>query len=199
MKAGIIEKGKLLFVDALTEGRKDGYKLAAKEFEPVYNRLENEYNNTIIFIETQKENYANEAVSLIEKLQELEMQKKELEKAVANRTEEVAKRFNILPINIKKSMSAGSLFLDISTTFVIIGIVYKVKERKYIKGRNEGYLEAKFIFEEKIQKLKNLLHNAVEINDEKIKALVAKIADILDAIAEEEKKVAELKIILKNK
>ena len=75
-------------------------------------------------------------------------------------------------------------------------IVYYFKEKKLRQAEQRGYAEAKELYEEKIQKLKDELCRLKEKGDSEIKNLLNQISQILDAIAEEEMKIAELKILL---
>lgn len=64
----IIEKVDMLFKDVETEGKKDGYDRASKEYGKVYRALEEEFKQTKALIEQQKKSYNVEVDVLIERL-----------------------------------------------------------------------------------------------------------------------------------
>ena len=196
MKKDISLNSKLLFVDAKTEGKKEGYDLASKEYKTAIEMIEKEYADTISLIESNKKSYEEQAEQLLNKLEELERKRDELESIVVNKSEKVARVYNVLPINVKKGLAAGTLFADLTTVLVAVGIIYKVKKINYIKGKKEGYIEAKLIFEEKIRQLKKKLNELIEKSDADIKDILDKISLILDAIAKAEANIAELSMLL---
>lgn len=193
-----VSVGKMLgtiFSDVETEGKKRGYEKAAKEYADAYRKIEKEYNETKISIEGQKNTYGNQAFRLIDQLEKLERQKRELEKQVNSTVNSVSRRHNIPASDVRKSLNAGTLLVGDSAEH-ILEIVYYFKEKKLRQAEQRGYAEAKELYEGKIQKLKDELSRLKEKGDSEIKNLLNQISQILDAIAEEEMKIAELKILL---
>lgn len=82
----VVEKLDMLFKDVETEGKKQGYQRAAKEYEEVFKVIENEYKETKEYIEKSKNRYDEMAETLINKLQDLEMRKSVLKEQVERQT-----------------------------------------------------------------------------------------------------------------
>ena len=194
-RVSVGEKLETIFSDVETEGKKRGYEKAAKEYADAYRKIEKEFNETKISIEGQKNTYGNQAYQLIDQLEKLERQKRELEKQVDSTVNSVSRRHNIPVSDVRKSLNAGTL-LGGDSTVGILEIVYYFKEKKLRQAEQRGYAEAKELYEGKIQKLKDELSRLREKGDSEIKNLLNQISQILDAIAEEEMRIAELKILL---
>ena len=83
--------------------------------------------------------------------------------------------------------SPGSILLDIA---------YDHKVKKLREAERDGYLKAKKLYEEKIGKLKKELEELKRKGSAEIQEMSNMIIEILDAIADEQMKIAELKILL---
>lgn len=70
------------------------------------------------------------------------------------------------------------------------------KVKKLLEAERDGYLEAKKLYEEKIGKLKKELEELKRKGSAEIQEMSNMIIEILDAIADEQMKIAELKILL---
>jgi ribonucleotide reductase alpha subunit len=191
----ISEKIDMLFTDVETEGKKQGYKRAASKYEKAFKEIEYEYNKTKELIESQKSNYGNESEKLIEKLSELEKQKKLLEKQFEKRTKDFSSKYDIPIGDVSKFASTGTLMC---TTFTvsILDLIYSYKEKKLRKAEQRGYIEARELYEEKIAKLKQDLQDLKKKGNADIKNLLYMIDDLFNAIADEQMKIADLKILL---
>lgn len=193
---GLVDKVDMLFKDVETEGKKQGYDRAAKEYGKVYREIEKDYKEAKALIEEQKKNYDIKADELIAKLEMLEEKKARLEKQVDQKTKEVSRKFNIPVGDVKASVMGGrSIFTDYPQ-IDLLGIIYSHKERKLRKAEQEGYMEARELYERKIEKLKSELRRLKENGDRDIKKLISMIDEIYEAIADEQMKIAELKILL---
>lgn len=190
------DKIEMLFTDVETKGKKRGYDRASKEYGAAYWKIEREFNETKNFIENQKNSYGNQAYQFIERFEVLEKQKKNLEKQVNSKVKDVSRKYNIPAGQIRGSMAAGTLVGGGSAIVDILGMIYSYKEKKLRQAEQRGYAEAKELYETKIQKLKDELRRLKEKGDSEMKNLLNQISQILDAIAEEEMKIAELKILL---
>lgn len=78
----------------------------------------------------------------------------------------------------------------------ILGLIYKHKEKKLKEAEQRGYAEARELYENKISKLKAELRRLKENGNRDIKKLVTMINEIFEAIADEQMKIAELRILL---
>ena len=190
------EKIEMLFTDVETEGKKQGYDRAAREYGAAYRKIEKEFKETKDLIENQKNTYGNQAYQFIEKLEKLEKQKETLQKQVNSKVNDVSKKYNIPAGEIRRSMAAGTLLVGGPATIDILGMIYYYKEKKLRQAEQRGYVEAKELYGTKIQKLKDELRRLKEKGNSEIKTLLNQISQILEAIAEVEMQIAELKILL---
>ncbi len=190
----IKEKIEMLFTDVETEGKKQGYARAAKEYEAAYREIEREFKETKELIENQKNAYGDQAYQFIERLEALEKQKEALQKQINSKINDISKKYNIPAGEIREPMATGAAIG--LATIGIFGMIYSYKEKKLRQAEQRGYAEAKELYETKIQKLKDELHRLKENGNSEIKTLLNQISQILNAIAEEEMQIAELKILL---
>lgn len=187
---------KMLLTDVETEGKKQGYQRAAKEYEVAFRRIEKEFKETKDLINNQKNDYGNEAYKYIEKLEKLEQQKESLKNQINSKAKDLSKKYGVSYDNIKNSISGSSSLLGEPGNINFLDIICSYKEKKLRQEEQKGYLEAKQLYEEKIKKLKNELIELKKKGNAEIQTLVKQISQVLDAIAEEEMKIAELKILL---
>lgn len=193
----VIEKVEMLFTDVEIEGKKQGYDRASKEYSAAYRAIEKEFSETKKLIEQQKTSYDNKAEILINKLEYLEKKKECLEHEVDAKTRNVSRRVDIPIREVRSSLAAGTLLVgDPLPSVDILGMIYKHKEKKLKEAEQRGYAEAKELYENKISKLKTELKQLQENGDRDIKKLLSMIDEIFEAIADEQIKIAELKILL---
>lgn len=192
----LLDKVDMLFTDVETEGKKQGYTRAAAEYEKAFRAIEGEYNAAKKLIEYQKNMYDSQSDALIEKLEALERQKENLKKQVEQKAESVSAKYDIPISQVQGSLASGTLIVGGPATVDVLGMIYKHKERKLREAERRGYLEAKELYETKIAKLKSDLAALKSKGSADVKKLLALIDEILDAIAEEQMKIAELKILL---
>lgn len=191
----IIDKVDMLLTDVETEGKKKGYSRAAEEYGKVFRSIQSEYKQAKELIESQKNTYDAQSDTLIEKLEALENQKRRLENQVKQKTKAVSEKYDIPVSQVQGSLAAGTLITG-PATVDILGMIYRHKEKKLREAEQRGYLEAKELYESKIDKLKKELAELKSNGSADIKKMVSMIGEILDAIAEEQMKIAELKILL---
>lgn len=192
----VVEKLDMLFKDVETEGKKQGYQRAAKEYEEVFKVIENEYKETKEYIEKSKNRYDEMAETLINKLQDLEMRKSVLKEQVERQTKELSVKYNIPVEDITKSLAAGTLVVGVPITFGVLGIIYNHKEMKLKEAEQRGYAEVRKLYENKVEILKRNLKELKKKGANEIQELLDLINDLFDAISDEEMKIAELKIVL---
>lgn len=191
----IIDKVEMLFTDVEEEGRKRGYSRAAEEYGKVFRSIESEYKQAKELIESQKNMYDIQSDALIEKLEALENKKRRLENQVEQKTKAVSEKCDI-PISAVKECVASNSMIGMSVTMSILGAIYDHKEKKLREAEERGYSEAKKLYEEKIGKLKKELEELKRKGSAKIQEMSNMIIEILDAIADEQMKIAELEILL---
>lgn len=225
----IIDKVDMLFTDAKEEGKKRGYSRAAEEYGKVFRSIESEYKQAKELIESQKNMYDIQSDALIEKLEELEKQKRRLENEVEQKTKAVFEKYDISVSQVKRGLNSAvdltapesvekghnpAAVLDPAAVLVglivsesrilrerdssgsILDMVYDYKVKKLLSAELDGYLKAKKVYEEKIGKLKKELEELKRKGSAEIQEMSNMIIEILDAIADEQMKIAELKILL---
>lgn len=189
----LIEKVDMLFTDVETEGKKRGYDKASKEYKKIFIEIENTYQETKRLIELQKNIYGNKCDKLIDKLESLEYEKEKLKKQVDNKVKEVSRAYNIPQTQILSSMRSGIIA---NNNIGILDMIYRHKEKKLKKAEQEGYLEAKALYEAKIRKLKEELARLKKDGNREIEKLIKLISEVIDEIVENQMNIAELRILL---
>ena len=195
----IIDKVEILFTDVKEEEKK-GYSRAAEEYGKVFRSIESEYKQAKELIESQKNMYDMQSDALIEKLKALENQKRRLENQVEQKTKAVSEKYDISVSQVKRGLNYNycdkavngpeSILLDIVIAYG------RHKEKNLREAERRGYSEAKKLYEEKIGKLKKELEELKRKGSAEIQEMSNMIVEILDAIADEQMKIAELKILL---
>jgi len=203
-KPSIIEKIKMLAKDVETEGKKQGYEKAANEYKEAFRSIELEYKEAKELIDSQKNSYGSESGLLIGKLTALEKQKKKLERQVEQKTKDVSAKYDIPIGDINMSFASNRLITTGLPSVSILGLIYSsldliysYKEKKMWKAEQLGYSEAKKMYEEKIQRLKKNFYDLKKKGSAERQKLLGLISDLFNAIAEEQMKIADLKILLK--
>lgn len=184
-----------LMDDVVTEGKKRGYCRAANEYGKVFRSIETEYKQAKELIEAHKNMYDAQSDALIEKLESLESQKRRLENQVKQKCIALSEKYDIPVSQVQRGLATGTLIMG-PATVDILGMIYRYKEKKLREAEQDGYLEARELYESKIAKLKKELAELRSKGSADIKKMVSMIDEILDAIAEEQMKIAELKILL---
>ncbi|WP_346684830.1 hypothetical protein [Megamonas hypermegale] len=189
----IIDKIDMIFTDVETEGKKKGYSRAAKEYEKVFCYIEEEYNKVKNIMENQKDIYGTKSDILIQKLEELEKKRQNLENQVEEKIEAVSKKYGISTSQVRTSIINGNIIMSSGS---ILDIIYRYKEKKYREAEQRGYLEAKKLYEDKINELRKKRINLKKEGYNEICGLKNMIKEILDKIIDEQMKIAELEILL---
>lgn len=199
----IIDKVEMLFTDAKEEGKKRGYSRAAEEYGKAFRSIESEYKQAKELIESQKNMYDIQSDALIEKLETLENQKRRLENQVEQKTKAVSEKYDISVFQVKRGLGQhyNCCFVTepvngLNGLESILDMVYDCKVKKLLSAELDSYLKAKKIYEEKIGKLKKELEELKRKGSAEIQEMSNMIIEILDAIADEQMKIAELKILL---
>lgn len=190
----VVEKiDMILASDVETEGKKKGYARAAEEYEIAFERLQEEYlnvkkiaNKTIL----EKEEKCNK---LIEKIQELEKEKKFLIEKRDSKMKDISEKYDVSLSKVSDLLSQGIIS---SNQISLIELIYNYKKKKMLKAEREGYIEARNIYIEKIKELKNNLERLRIKNDKELKELISIIRDALREISNLEVEIAEMKILL---
>lgn len=173
-----------LFKDPEIEGKKKGYERAAKEYEPTFQKIKNEYEVTKKILENETASYNEKADALIKRLEDLE------------RKEEILRRQVYRKYNGKSDVqdyeyghTTAALYIDIIGFFLD-------RNQKFSEAEKQGYLEAKKVYEAKIAKLKRELAILKNKGNLEIQKLLNMIDEVLNVIADERMKIAELEMLL---
>lgn len=189
------EKDDILFKDVEIAGKEQGYKKAANEYEKAFREIESEYKVTKELIESQKNLYDEKSDILIEKLSALEKMEAELERQVERKTKDVSIKYNIPNSSVCQFSTSGTM--ESATSLVgILGLINSHKEKKLMEAEQRGYIEAKELYDEKIERLKKDLYELKKKGSVDIQKLLDMISDLFDDIADEQMKIADLKILL---
>jgi len=191
----LIDTFGMLFTDVETEGKKQGYARAAAEYEKAFSAIENEYKYTKYLIRSSRNMQEKQSNALLQKLQSLEQRKRDLEKQLEQKMGSVSKKYDI-PVSDIRSSLRGSSCMPVPGPPNIFDLVYKYKIRKLQNAEQQGYLEAKELYEAKIEGLKKDLELLKEKGNAEIQELIDMSNDILEAIANEQMKIAELNLLL---
>ena len=191
----IVKKIDMLFMDVETEGKKQGYERASKEYKKVFIEIEQTYEETRKQIEYHKNIYGNRCDKLIDKLELLEIERDNLKRQVDSKVDQVSMSYNIPKGQIYSSMYSGTI-LSTYNNFSILDIIYNHKEKKLKQAQEKGYLEAKKIYEEKIKMLKADLEKLKIDGNREIENMINLIDDVVDEIVKNHMSIAELRILL---
>lgn len=192
------EQVNILFMeDVVTEGKKRGYTKAAEEYEKTYRTIEAEYRKTIQLLTNQKLGKDEKFQSLIKRLQQLEQERKNLEQKFRRDVNYAAVRHGIPNTKIMSAFSGSSIEIrgDLYTGG-LLDLLCSGKEKKLKKAEAEGYREAKELFLKKLSKKQAEMDAAVNKAQGELSHAACLIKKALKAIADEETKIAELRIVL---
>ena len=165
----------------LTEAKKRGYARAAREYEKVLMALEEEYRQTKNLLYIERGNNKKITDVLIHQLEDLEREVEQKKKVVA-------KKYNVSPSQI----GVGTGVLSGGWVNLIFGSL----EKKVRQAEQQGYLEAKEIYEQKIARLKQKLQSLKDELDLEVADFTQLINDLLSAIADKQAELAELNVAL---
>ncbi|MBP3205580.1 MAG: hypothetical protein J6M66_09205 [Lachnospiraceae bacterium] len=183
----------LLFKDAKSEGKKEGYNTAAREYEKVYQEQKTQNRKTKEYIEQAKGKHVSEARTLISHQKELENYKAELERKKCDLADRVARKHNINATAAMALASSGSFVaVEIWALIPLVGTVMILKEKQFKSGFESGYAEARKLYLEKLRKLQDELRQLKSEGDTQINSLIDMISSIKNEIAKLNLEIAEL-------
>lgn len=173
-----------LFKDPKIEGKKKGYERAAKEYEPTFQKIKNEYEVTKKILENETASYNEKANALIKRLEDLERKEEILRRQVYRK--------------YKGKSDVQDYEYGATTTALHMNIIgfFLDRNQKFSEAEKQGYLEAKKVYEAKIAKLKRDLAILKNKGNLEIQKLLNMIDEVLNVIADERMKIAELEMLL---
>ena len=188
-----LEKIDTILTDVDTEGEKRGYERAAAEYDAAFECIENEYWTAKKLLEQKIANKEEESSRLISKLQQLEEDKKNLERRVREKTKQVSIKYDIPVSSVSQSLASGTLLMGGTG---VLDLIYLYKSKKLKEAEEKGYAEARRLYKKKIRELKDNLELLKKKGDAELQDLSSLIIDAIKEIFEAETKIAELEIVL---
>ncbi len=182
------------------EGKKEGYKKASEEYGKILKYMEEEYKRIIFIIKTQQNKYNHISESLLKQLEQLEEYKRYLQIKLKNKINTISKTNNI-PISDLNSLCGSRGFIGSNNSIFtkkqsILDMIYNSKNKKFMEAKEEGYIEAKEIYEKKVYDLKQRYLYEQNLANSKINNLKVIIYEILQQIECEKLTIVELEILL---
>ncbi len=183
-----------LFKNVEIEGKKQGYKRAASEYEKAFAQITKSYQLAREQAEMEQIDYNDQVEVLTKQLCALEKQKSLLKRQFGQKVAKVSSKYNLAVETVQNMAETGRVLA--SDVFFITSYIHGYKDRKLQKAEQEGYREARSLYEEKIEKIKGNLQELKRMANADIKKLLDLIDDLLEAIAEERMKIADLNVLL---
>lgn len=180
--------------DPETEGKKDGYERAAKEYEPIYQDLKHEYDSAIAEIECQKKNYDIESSVQIGYLSKLEEKRDSLQERVNAKAQQTASAYGVSVSTLMSSFSSAGVVQD--TSWDLMRFITDSRMRRRKEAEKVGYSEAKQLYEKKLKSLRDKLEQEKENASRQLKDYANLISKILAEIEDNQMKIADLEIAL---
>ena len=180
--------------DPETEGKKDGYERAAKEYEPIYQDLKHEYDSAIAEIECQKKNYDIESSVQIGYLSKLEEKRDSLQERVNAKAQQTASAYGVSVSTLMSSFSSAGVVQG--TSWDLMRFITDSRMRRRKEAEKVGYSEAKQLYEKKLKSLRDKLEQEKENASRQLKDYANLISKILAEIEDNQMKIADLEIAL---
>lgn len=210
---GISNKLDVIFTkDIYTKGKKEGYVAASDIYTLSFEELERIYNSVKKTLKSIKKRYDREAGKYVEKLDNVEggnnliskevdrLQKKreEYRKEMKEKVMNVSYSVDMDPEQISKVLLTSNTGLINSLPVTCIGIdfIYEWKMIDYRDGFNDGYEEAKEIYDDKISELESDLHRLVDKGIVEKNEYAKVILEIIDDIILCQRKSSECDILM---
>ena len=194
----VVKTVEALTTDQKTEGKKEGYDDAAQEYEPIYRELEAKYDSLISNIEREKQSFDSRSEVSLAELERLEKERDNLKERLNDKVNTASSSFHVSSSTIFSALNSGSSAFYMSPVFnysILDGIIeYKEKERR--EARRKGYLEAKRLYEEKIQKLKNHFEEVKANASRQLKQYAEDMGAILEEIHRVKIQIADLELAM---
>lgn len=188
-----------LITDQVAEGKKEGYSDAALEYELVYADLKETYEKLILDIENKRTSLdVTSKCGLIE-LETLEAESARLKKELNDKVNTASKTFCISESSILSALNSGSssfFTCSLLCSVDLRGSIIAEKKKERMQARKEGYLEAKALYEEKINQLKDHYRKTKADADVKLSNYANHVSDLLSEIETLRFQIADLRIAM---
>ena len=143
--------------------------------------------------------YRKTSEKLLKIATELNKEKQEVNQSVESKTAEASKKYNTSIDKISSAIGPGtqvfnSLYSDMQTS--LIDAVYEFRKMQMDKAEQEGYQEAKEVYEQLIKEKKEKLSELQQKVEGNNKQMVKLILDTVDLFVEEKIKDIDLSMLL---
>jgi len=198
-QAPLSQELKTIFSDVKTEGRKKGYNRAAQEYEPVLAEVEWAYDEIVATIKKQGVFYRQTSEKILGVASKLNEENEEIKENVRNKTVKVSEKYNMSIAGVSSIIGMGrNPFTELypSRQPDLIDAVYRFRKGQMDKAEQEGYQEAKEVYEQAITTKKKELKQLQQKIDGQTKEMMDIVSDAIDMFVEEKMKDADLNILL---
>ena len=195
-----IDTVRVLTEDQKTEGKKEGYADAAKEYEPIYTDLKQKYDCLIADIRARNKDLDVRSETGLLALQHLEAERNRLKAELQHQAEIASSKLNMPPSMIISTLNGGATGvittpgLD-SFSLLCSGII-ELKRKERMKARQAGYLEAKELYEEKITQLREHYRISKDEADIRLKEYADSVSTLLNEIETVRFQIADLQLAM---
>ena len=191
-----IQELETLFEDVETEGKKQGYERASREYEQAVCAIKKEYESMKYIFDNERLSKEARVDQLIDRLKILEEKHKELQKEISLQEKKFSQRFDVPIQEIQKSREIGSVVERRNMAVDMLDLACMYKSGKKRDAEKRGYQEAKEEYIKKISILKENLKRIKIKGEAEMNQLTSLIDEVWEEIIKEETRIAELKIAL---
>lgn len=193
---------RFMYLDAKIEGRKAGYNIASREFEPVLMLLRNIYSTVKQVVQNDKAEYGEKAITLNEQLEILNLKTNVVSDNCTKNVEKIAKSYDVPIDDLKKelhSIESKDRVYDILTGYIALACltnpIIGIKKANYNKYKQIGYKEAKKIYEDKLTALKNDFAFLASKSEKDIKELIGFIINNQELLWEKNIECVQMELL----
>ena len=190
----IVDSIQMLTTDVETEGRKNGYERAAREYETVYRELEIEYVNAIKHLREQQSAYHTESEKYLNKLSSLESERGRLKEKANSKMRLTANKFDVSVSTVQSALGGSGSIISLGPS--IFGMIADSRRRKMREAEKDGYAEARSLYEGKLRKLRERLSQLKESGTKKINEYISLTEEVLKEMEKIQMQIADMEILL---
>ena len=179
--------------------KRQGYNRAAQEYEPVLAEVKWAYDEIVATIKKQGVFYRQTSEKILGVASKLNEENEEIKENVRNKTVKVSEKYNMSIAGVSSIIGMGrNPFIEMypSRQPDLIDAVYKFRKGQMDKAEQEGYQEAKEVYEQAITTKKKELKQLQQKIDGQTKEMMDIVSDAIDMFVEEKMKDADLNILL---
>lgn len=194
----VLDKIDVVLTDVETEGRKRGYTKAAEMYTAAIESLEKEYASAAELLRNRRDAFNTATEELCAKLEELTRKKEALEAEMNRKTVRVARVFDMPVSEVMKHCVVERRPNGGICGLLVLDLVYACKKGMLQEAEQQGFMEARQAYEEKLATLRANLRQVVVKTDETMRRYSEFYEALLEEIAQMETRVAELNVLLES-